>query len=82
MIRTGDSMELAMLSKKYQNMIKTTPDFASSVSFCFPINVRVKTISTNSARPRRPTHALGLSREIFALLTEIPLPGWVSSISI
>ena len=56
--------------------------FASSVSFCFPINVHVKTIPTNSARPRRPTHAVGLSREIFALLTEIPFPGWVFSISI
>ena len=69
-------MELAMLSKKHHNI------FASSVSFCFPINDRVKTISTNSARPRRLTHTVGLSREIFALLTEIPLPGWVSSISI
>ena len=63
----------------YPKNTKTTPAFASSVSFCFPRNIRVKTISTNSARPRCRTHAVGLSREIFALLTEIPLPDWVSS---
>ena len=61
------------------NVIEKIPkydkkDFAFFVSLSFPINVRVKTISTNSARPRRPTHAVGLSREILALLTEIPLP--------